>query len=170
MRRFWSNSSSISFRTALEISIFLVTFIIIVFFSILIHQTTELICNNDGARQFIERIRTVPLEAWKISTVSIFLFILLALSSLFRSRCQEKILAQMLFSSTDLILCVAIIFLLNFSYRSIMFIAILNAMRFIPNTRMRYAFVTLFVLTYMLADFDIVSLKFRKRSGHLTRI
>jgi signal transduction histidine kinase len=138
----------------------MVTFVVIVFFSILIHQTTELICNNDGARQFIERIKSVPLEAWKIPTIALFLFFLLAASSLLRSRVRENMITQLTLSLADLLICVGIIVVLDFSYRGILFIAILNAVRFIPQIRLRYAMVAVFVVTYMLADYDIVSMKF----------
>ena len=160
MRHFWQDSDPISFRKAIEISIFLVTFLVIVFFSILIHQTTEIICNNDGARQFIERIKSVPLEAWKIPVISILLFSVLVASSLIRSRLRERMIMQLLLSLADLLICVGIIATLDFSYRGILFIAILNAVRFIPQIRLRYALVAIFVVTYMLADYDIVSMKF----------
>lgn len=160
MRHFWPGSDPISFRKAIEISIFVVTFVVIVFFSILIHQTTELICNNDGARQFIERIKSVPLEAWKIQTISLMLFFVLAASSLLRSRVRERAVTQLLLSLSDLLICVGIIAVLDYSYRGILFIAIMNAVRFIPQIRLRYALVAVFVATYMLADYDIVSMKF----------
>lgn len=137
----------------------MVTFVIIVFFSILIHQTTELICNNDGARLFIERIKIVPLEAWKIPTISLGLFLLLAGSTLLRGRVR-KASAQVLLSLAELMLCAGIIVVLDFSYRGILFIAILNAVRFIPQLRLRYTLVALFVATYMLADYSIVSMQF----------
>jgi signal transduction histidine kinase len=160
MRHFWSGPDPISFRKAIEISIFMVTFLVIVFFSILIHQTAELICNNDGARQFIERIKIVPLEAWKIPTFSLLLFFILVLSSVLRARIRELMIVQLLLSLADLMICIGIIAVLGFGYRGILFIAILNAVRFIPQIRLRYTLVTLFVVTYMLADYDIVSMKF----------
>jgi signal transduction histidine kinase len=126
----------------------------------LIQQTSELICNNDGARLFIERIKSVPLEPWKIPTISLILFSCLVVSSLLRARIREAIAAQLLLSLADLLLCVGIIAVLDFSYRGILFIAILNAVRFIRQIRVRYALVALFVLTYMLADYNIVSMRF----------
>lgn len=160
MQRFWPDSGPISFRKAIEISLFVVTFIVILFFSILIHQTTELICNNDGARQFIERVKSVPLQAWKIPAVALLLFFALAASSLYRSRVRDSTLAQLLLSLGDLALCVGIIAVLDFSYRGILFIAILNAVRFVPRIRVRYALVAVFVVAYILADYDLVSLRF----------
>ena len=159
MPSFWPGAGPISFRKAIEISIFMVTFVIIVFFSILIHQTTELICNNDGARLFIERIRIVPLEAWKIPAISLGLFLLLAGSTLLRARVREAP-AQVLLSLAELGLCAGIIAVLDFSYRGILFIPILNAVRFIPQLRLRYTLVAVFVISYMLADYSIVTMKF----------
>jgi signal transduction histidine kinase len=159
MHRFWSGSGSISFRKAIEGSIFLVTLVIIVFFSILIRQTTELVCNNDGARPFLERIKSVPLEPWKIPVISLLLFALLAVSSALRPRVR-KVSVQVLLSLADLAWCVGIITVLDFSYRGILFIAIVNAVRFIPQIRLRTALVAVFVVTYMLADYSIVSMKF----------
>ena len=159
MPSFWPGAGPISFRKAIEISIFMVTFVIIVFFSILIHQTTELICNNDGARLFIERIRIVPLEAWKIPAISLGLFLLLAGSTLLRARVREAP-AQVLLSLAELGLSAGIIAVLDFSYRGILFIPILNAVRFIPQLRLRYTLVAVFVISYMLADYSIVTMKF----------
>jgi len=160
MRAHWPGPGPISSRKAIEIAIFVVTFLVIVFFSILIHQTTELICDNDGARLFIERIRTVPLEAWKIPAISLSLFCALVLATVLRARIKEAAALQLLFSLADLALCVGIIAVLDFSYRGILFIGILNAVRFIPRIRLRYALVALFVATYMLSDYSIVSMRF----------
>jgi signal transduction histidine kinase len=73
---------------------------------------------------------------------------------------KDRLAFQMAFSLADLAACLVVIALLDFSYRGILFIAILNAMRFIPQPRWKYALVSLFVVVYMLADYDIVSLKF----------
>jgi signal transduction histidine kinase len=160
MRPLFAGGVSVDLRRTTEGAIFLVTLLVIVFFSGLILQTTELLCQNDGARQFLERVKSVPLEPWKIPAIALLLFAALAVSSLLRQRLGDRLMAQVVLSLGDLLLSVGIITVLDFSYRGILFIAIINAIRFIPEIRMRYGLVALAVLTYVLADYDIVSMRF----------
>jgi signal transduction histidine kinase len=152
----WSRN----FHGVLEIALLLVTFAVIAFFSYLINTTTALICENDGARQFIERIRGVPLEPWKVTAYSCSLFAVLVLSSLLHSRLGERAAAQVVASLCDLVICCAIIAVLDFSYRGVLFVAIVNAMRFVPRARLRYGVIALCIAAFIFADYDIVALNF----------
>jgi len=60
----------------------------------------------------------------------------LVASTLLRSRLGEALVPQVLLSLADLAICAGIISVLDFSYRGILFIAIFNAVRFIPHGRL----------------------------------
>ena len=67
---------------------------------------------------------------------------------------------QVVLSLVDIACCVGIIAVLDFSYRGIIFIAIINAVRFLPGWRLKLGVVGLCILVYVLADFDIVAVSF----------
>jgi signal transduction histidine kinase len=152
--------ASPTFRLILEIALFIVTLAVIVFFSFLIDRTTLIICRNDGARGFIERIRSVPLEPWRLSACSCALFIVLVGSSVLRPRLKDGTVLQVFASLFEIAICIALSAVLDFSYRGALFIAIIDTMRYIPRARVKYAVIALCVVAYMATDFEIVSLRF----------
>jgi len=155
-----SPSAVLSFRLILVLLLFTVTCLVIAFSSFLLAQTTDLIVQNDGARAFLEKIRTVPLETWKIPTLSLSFLGLLGVSTFYRGRFRQNNLIQLGFSFMELALSVAIIAVLDFSYRGVIFIAIVNAMRFFESKRLRVGIAAVCVVVYMLMDYDLVSLRF----------
>lgn len=149
-----------SFRVVLELTIIGVSGIVIVALALLINQTTELICDNDGARAFLEKIRSVPLEGWKIPLVALTLLGIMVAGFLLRSRLGQRPILQMILSLVDIACCIGIIAVLDFSYRGIIFIAIINAVRFLPGWRLKLGIIGLCTLAYVLVDFDIVAMRF----------
>jgi len=137
-----------------------VTGVVIGFSSFLLVQTTDLIVANDSARAFLEKIRMVPMETWKIPTLSLACLAMLAINTSIRGRHRDKTVLQLAFSALDLCLSLAIIAILDFSYRGVLFIAIINATRFFGSRRLQLGVAALCVCAYMLTDYDLVSLRF----------
>ena len=63
-----------------RITLFVVNFLVIVFMSIVSSNTIGLICENTMAREFIEKIKSVPTVAWKMPVFSMLLLFILSLS------------------------------------------------------------------------------------------
>lgn len=141
--------------------LFFVNFIVILFMSTVIYKTTELICYNDKARDFLEKIKYIPTTPWKVPVFSLFLLIILILSVVIR----EKLLLDVkpilfLFCLLDLVVCIAIMYYLNMSYKGILLLAIGNIIVYIDGNKKKYLFLVLSIIVYILFDYDIFSIKF----------
>ncbi len=140
--------------------IFLVNLLIILFLSILIYKTIELICWNDLARDFLEKIRYVPIVPWQVTVFSLTLLFSFFGSSLIRERIpRERQFIFYLFSLFDLFICIAIMFFLNLGYKGILFLTIANIMIYIEGTKRKYTFIFAVIVIYILFDYDILSIK-----------
>ena len=110
-------------RTAL----FVINFTVIVFFSAIIYKTTDLICFSDQARDFLEKIKYVPITPWKVPLFTVSLLIILILGIFIREKYfLKKPLVLYLFCVADVIICIAIMYYLNLGYKGILFIAFTN--------------------------------------------
>src|SRR5665647_869655 len=122
----WENTS------ITRITLFVVNFLVIVFMSIVSSNTIGLICENSMAREFIEKIRSVPTVAWKMPVFSMLLLFMLSLSVIVRENFFRKNqLALYIFCIFDILLCIGIMGYLNMDYKGILLIAIANIITYI---------------------------------------
>ncbi|WP_175490672.1 sensor histidine kinase [Pelosinus propionicus] len=136
-------------------------FIVILFMSVIIYETTELICDHSMARDFLENIKFIPTTPWKVPVFSLSLLTLLILGVGIRERFGEYIRPVLyLFSIMDIILCIAIMYYLNMSYKGVMLLAIANIVIYIEGNKKKYIFLVVSILAYILFDYDIFSIKF----------
>lgn len=129
--------------------------------STIIYKTTELICYNNMARGFLEKIKCVPITPWKVPIFSILLLIVLIASTIIREMFFMNIKPVIyIFSIFDIIICVVIMYYLNMSYKGVILLAIANIIVYIDGNRKKYLFVILSIIIYILFDYDIFSIKF----------
>ncbi len=141
-------------------ALFAVNLSIIIFLAIIINQTIDLICLNDLARDFLEKIKRTPFIPWQVSTFSIFLMILLFSISILRERISRYRPAVFyVLSILDLLLCIGIMYFLNFGYKGILLLAIANTVVFIDGKKGKYFFLIIMIIIYILFDYDIFSIK-----------
>lgn len=139
---------------------FLINFLMVSFLSALIYKAIELICWKDMARTFLERIRCVPTIPWQVPVFSIFLLFLLYSGVLIRNRIPREYKPVFyLFSILDLVICIAIMFILNMSYKGILMVAISNIIIYIDGMKRKYLFIIAAIAVYILVDYDILSIK-----------
>lgn len=139
---------------------FLVNFLVITFLAALIYKTIELICWNDMARDFLEKVKCVPVVSWQVSTYSLALFCLLFIGTLIRDRISRDYrVVFYLFSLFDLIICIAIMWFLNFSYKGLLLLAISNIIIYIDGLKRKSFFLLTAIIIYILFDYDIFSIK-----------
>lgn len=139
-------------------SLYALTFLIIVVMVSLINWTTQVICDNDGARDFLERLQGVPLEGWRVALFSAACFAAIAVLTAVRARWRDQLFLQVGASLAELALGVGLILVLGFGYRGILFLSFINALRFLPGRRPKLFFLTLCLLTFLVADSDVISL------------
>ena len=141
--------------------LFFVNFIVILFMSMIIYKTTELICDNYMARDFLEKIKYIPTTPWKVPVFSLLLLMALILSVIVREKLfyDMKPILYML-CILDILICIAIMYYLNMSYKGVILLALANIIMHIEGNRNRYFFVILSIIVYILFDYDIFSIRF----------
>lgn len=137
--------------------LFVVSALVVVLVVILINVTTDIICENDRARDFIESIQGIPLEGWKVAVGATVTFALLAVLTLRRSHPSWGPGRQLLASGTDLVLCFTLAALLGFAFRGIFFLAMVNGLRYLSGRGQKTAMLAICVLAYLFADNELIS-------------
>jgi len=138
----------------------LINFLVILFLTFITYKTIELICWNSSAREFLEKIKYVPMVPWMVIVCSLLLLLVLLGSILVREHMpRECQVGFYFFSIVDLVICIAVMFFLNLSYKGILFLAIANILIYIEGTRRKYSFIFIVILTYIFFDYDIFSIK-----------
>lgn len=150
-------------RTAL----FVINFTVIVFFSAIIYKTTDLICFSDQARDFLEKIKYVPITPWKVPLFTVSLLIILILGIFIREKYfLKKPLVLYLFCVADVIICIAIMYYLNLGYKGILFIAFTNIIIYVGGKKNKLFFLLGAIIIYMFFDYDIFSIKINMFSAN----
>jgi signal transduction histidine kinase len=141
-------------------ALFLVNLVIIAFLSTVIYKTIDLICWNGMARGFLEKIKYVPTIPWQVPVFSVTLLFIFFVSVIIREHLnKEQQVLFYLFSVSDLLIVIAIMYFLNMSYKGILFLAIINIIVYIDGTRRKYLSLLGAILVYILFDYDILSIK-----------
>jgi signal transduction histidine kinase len=143
-----------------RIIMLIINLVLVLFISIIIYNTTGRICDNNMARDFIEKIKYVPTIPWKVPVYSSILLILLFLSVIFRERLlkNNKVMVYAL-CVLDILCCVGIMYFLNMGYKGILLIAMANIIIYIEDKRKRTIFIVAAIILYILLDYDIISIK-----------
>ncbi len=143
-----------------RITLFVVNFLVIVFMSIVSSNTIGLICENTMAREFIEKIKSVPTVAWKMPVFSMLLLFILSLSVITRERFFKKDQLKLyLFCIFDILLCIGIMFYLNMDYKGILLIAIANIVTYIDGRKRKSVFILVIIIIYITLDYNILSIR-----------
>jgi len=150
----WKNTS------VTRITLFIINFLVIVFMSIVSSNTIGLICENYMAREFIEKLKSVPTVAWKMPVFSMMFLLLLSLSVIIREIYFKKNqFALHIFCIFDILLCIGIMVYLNMDYNGILFIAIANIVTYIDGKKRKSLFILAIIIIYVSLDYNILSIK-----------
>lgn len=137
-----------------------VNFMVIIFMSAVIYRTTDLICSNDKAREFLERVRYIPITPWKVPVFSVLLLTFLVAGIIVREKyLKEKPVFLYSLCVVDIIICISIMYYLNMSYKGILLLAIANIVIYIDGKRRKFLFLLISIVIFILFDYDIFSIK-----------
>ncbi|PKM93288.1 MAG: sensor histidine kinase [Firmicutes bacterium HGW-Firmicutes-1] len=139
---------------------YVINFIIILFISIIISETTLRICGKFEAREFLERAQYLPLIPWQVPVFCVLLMIIFAISNLVKSKFSltQPVLIRIL-CVFDLIIGVSISYYLNLSYKGILLLIIANMILYIKEQRSRIIFIIISLIIYSFFDYDVISIK-----------
>lgn len=140
-------------------AMFIINVVAVLFVAVFIHQTTAKICDDFLAREFIETVRSIPAKPNKtILVVSVLLGILLVSLLLREFIREERLLVQYVSLIVDFLVCIVIIYVLDFNYNAILFWLFANMIFIIRREKSRLMFIILAIVSYVLTDFDLISI------------
>lgn len=139
-------------------SIFFINVAIIVFFSYIISSTTLKICDSFQAREFIERAQYLPIIPHNVPIFALSFMGALGISNILKSTFYRKNLFGIsLLLIGDFLFCSMIVYYLNFSYRGIFLILIMNIIFYVKDNKIRITMLLFAVIAYILSDYDVLS-------------
>lgn len=148
-------SSRISF---IRKTIFSVNVVVILFFSYIISSTTSKICEGFQAREFIERAQYLPIVPSNVPVFALSFMVALGVSNIIKSHLDEKKhLAIGTLLIADFLFCSMIVYYLNFSYRGIFLVLIMNIIYYVKDNKARIWMLLIALICYILSDYDVLS-------------
>ena len=141
-------------------TILLLNLIIVAFLSIVIFQTTNLICEADQAWNFLEQARYLPHVPWHVPLYTLTGFLLLIISGIVKRKLNGKQDGlSFILIVADILLSFFIAYNLNFSYKGLFLFLGVGAFLFISNGPLRYLTIALVMVSYIFRDYDIISVR-----------
>ena len=140
--------------------IFFLNLAVVILFSLIMYQTTDLVCEADQARIFLEQARYLPHIPWHVPVYAITSFLLLGVSTAAKRAVGESS-SIILFSLflIDIGIALFISYNLNFSYKGLFLFLGASAFFFIGHPPLRYVTIGLIMLGYTFTDYDIISVR-----------
>ncbi len=140
--------------------ILLLNLAIVGLLSLVIFQTTFLICEAEQARNFLEQSRYLPHIPWHVPVYALSSFFLLIVSGIIKRRLHESRVAVIfILFIFDIALTFFIAYNLNFSYKGLFLFLGVGAFFFIGNIPLRYVTIALVMVGYIFSDYDIISVR-----------
>ena len=134
----------------------------VLFVTVFIYITTEKICAHFIAREFIDGISALPPRPATIILQVLGLFALLIASFILREVfCPNinRVIYPSLVAEFTIIL--VIMYFLNFNYNGILFLFFADIITYAKGTRERYLVVFLAIVSFLIADYELISINYR---------
>jgi signal transduction histidine kinase len=138
--------------------IYSINLLIIAFLSISIYRTSYRICYDFKARSFLESAQYLPLIPSKIPIYTIFLMLILGISTVIKNYINQKSRYIVIISIvTDIIICIYISYYLNYSYKGIFLFLAATILLYVHLADIRICLLIITLISYILLDYDLLS-------------
>lgn len=131
----------------------------VLFYPVFIYVTTREICDRYTAREFIEKVSTIPRKPFQLLILIAVLLACFLLSFCVREYVAPENgklgIATLFF---DLIVGFAIVYLLDFNYNGILLLASANIIAFTREKSRKYYLVILIIATLLITNYELVSM------------
>lgn len=139
-----------------------VNFIAVFFAAFLIAWTTEQICLNYEARDFLDTIRALPKQPMRNVWIVVFLYAFLVVNFLTREKFYSnqisKVYATLIL---DFAISAAIVGVLNFNYNGIFFLVFTGVISYVKGNKGKYLMICLALISFLLTDQELLSINYR---------
>ena len=135
-----------------------INFMIILFFIMILYDTTSKIADSFSARNFLEQAQFLPIIPSRMALITLSCMVLLALSNFLKLYYQKRNKAIIYYLLlVDFILCVTVVYFINFSYRGLFLLLIMNIIYFVTDGRLRVTILILGGVLFITLDYDVLS-------------
>lgn len=146
----------------LKILMISINLIAVLFVTIFIYVTTQKICDNFIAREFIGKVMAFPWKPFRNIVILIGLFCIIIGSFVIREFIYPNSSKVMYLSLlVDFFISISIIYILNFNYNGILFLVIANIVTYAKGTKGRYLLMLLSAASILIADYELIAINFR---------
>ena len=139
----------------------IINFAAILFVSLSIAITTEKICSNFQARDFLDTIQALPEQPKLNVLVVVTLFLLLVIMFIAREKIYvnqpKKIYASLV---VDFLVSTVIVVVINFNYNGIFFLVFAGVIYYAKGNKGKYLMICLALISFLMTDSKLLSLKY----------
>lgn len=128
---------------------------IILLFFFIISYTTDLISEHFHAREFIESAQYLPLLPEKMLAFALGFMVAIGVSNYIKSRNENNTLIIRLMLMVDFLCCFMIVYYMNFSYRGIYLLLMMNIFLYTKENVFRIYVLGAALIFYIISDYDI---------------
>lgn len=144
--------------TFIRAGVISLNYLTLLFISLTIYQTTNLVCSEFRAYELISGINHIPVSPRRLIAITqAAFFVILSTIWLRGTVLKESRRWNLLFSFTDLALAVAILYFISLIHKGILFLVISNVMVYTRGRGRKFGLLALSILLYMILDFDLIS-------------
>ncbi len=129
--------------------------IILVYISMLLFATASKIASSGNARAFLEAVRRLPVQPWKIPAVTILSFCVLLGCMSWKEDQGTAPRTKVILIAAEWALGVVIIGMLNFSYNGILFLIMADLMAYFRDYRDKLTVTLVLCLLFLVLDYDV---------------
>ena len=129
-------------------------FITLFYIAVLMQYCLAGFVSENSALEFIHKIDTMPMAAWKIPVMTVGLYISLLLLLYIQNTSSTELFLKLFL---ELAVSFGISYVLGFSYTGIILLILADAMRYFPNSKGKVSFVIVICILYLLVDYNLIS-------------
>lgn len=133
--------------------------VIILYYCLICVATTYRICDSFGAYDFLNSVRQLPKYPWQMPFWSITLYLTLCVIGWGKTALGiRKLWPRLAICVVEIILCVNIMFSLNFYYSGVALLVLADLVHYIHRNCVRIVFIAVLICLYAFGQFEIIAL------------
>ncbi len=145
----------------LRLMMMIVNFIAVLFVSLSVFITTERICSNYEAREFLDTISALPIQPRLNVQISLGLYLLLVVTFILRETIYVNQLKKIYISLViDFIISTVIVVVMNFNYNGIFFLVFAGVIYYAKGDKGKYLMICLALISFLMTDAKLLSINY----------
>lgn len=132
-------------------------FIIILYIASIIAYSLSGYLQEYSALEFLGKVHRIPIQAWKISVITIGLYFCCLLIMFIQNVTGIKLVIKVCF---EIGISYFISYILSFSYMGIMLLILADTLRHFPKSKWKIPLSVIICMIYLILDFDLISSRY----------